>query len=58
MEKSNAAWQPYYQNQPTEAVIAFGKTGMEFDSSSRRHKLNCEQDQSKPITSIAFSNKF
>ncbi|OBT59111.1 hypothetical protein VE04_01007 [Pseudogymnoascus sp. 24MN13] len=27
MEKSNAAWQPYYQNQPTEAVIAFGKTG-------------------------------
>lgn len=30
MEKSNAAWQPYYQNQPTEAVIAFGKTGMQF----------------------------
>lgn len=27
MDKSNAAWQPYYQNQPTEAVIAFGKTG-------------------------------
>lgn len=31
MEKSNAAWQPYYQNQPTEAVIAFGKTGMRFN---------------------------
>jgi hypothetical protein len=27
MGKIDAAWQPYYKSQPTEAVIAFGKTG-------------------------------
>jgi hypothetical protein len=40
MEKSNAAWQPYYQNQPTEAVIAFGKTGMQFDTLGGCPRLN------------------
>ena len=57
MEKSNAAWQPYYQNQPTEAVIAFGKTGMQFNVLVGCSQLNSVQDPSKPTTCNAISNR-
>ena len=57
MEKSNAAWQPYYQNQPTEAVIAFGKTGMQFNILGGCPKLNSVQDPSKPTTCNDISNR-